>query len=79
MLQAFWRDGLFDDMDRRYFRLIDRSGGSREGCGVGAIGHYSDDFVRLLLGVQERLKVRAAAGHQHDESGTHIETLSADD
>ena len=30
MLQAFWRDGLFEDMDRRYFRLIDRSGGSRE-------------------------------------------------
>ena len=25
MLQSFWRDGLFDDMDRRYFRLIGRS------------------------------------------------------
>ena len=30
MLQAFWREGLFDAMDRRYFRLVDRSGGSRE-------------------------------------------------
>ncbi|MBE2241834.1 MAG: asparagine synthase (glutamine-hydrolyzing) [Burkholderiaceae bacterium] len=30
MLQAFWREGLFDDMDRRYFRLIDRSGGSHQ-------------------------------------------------
>ena len=28
MLQEFWRDGLFEDMDRRYFRLIDRSGGA---------------------------------------------------
>jgi len=28
MLQEFWRSGLFEDMDRRYFRLIDRSGGS---------------------------------------------------
>jgi len=25
LLQHFWRDGLFDDMDVRYFRLIDRS------------------------------------------------------
>lgn len=25
MLQRFWRDGLFEAMDRRYFRLIDRS------------------------------------------------------
>jgi asparagine synthase (glutamine-hydrolysing) len=25
LLQHFWRDGLFDDMDARYFRLIDRS------------------------------------------------------
>lgn len=25
LMQAFWRDGLFEDMDRRYFRLIDRS------------------------------------------------------
>ncbi len=26
LLAKFWRDGLFDDMDARYFRLIDRSG-----------------------------------------------------
>lgn len=25
LMQAFWRDGLFEDMDRRYFHLIDRS------------------------------------------------------
>ena len=25
MMQEFWRDGLFDDLDGRYFRLIDRS------------------------------------------------------
>lgn len=25
LMQAFWRDGLFEDMDRRYFRMIDRS------------------------------------------------------
>jgi len=26
MLRAFWREGLFEPMDRRYFRLIDRGG-----------------------------------------------------
>ena len=25
LLQEFWRDGLFDDLDARYFRLIDRA------------------------------------------------------
>ncbi len=25
LIREFWRDGLFDDLDRRYFRLIDRS------------------------------------------------------
>ncbi len=28
MMREFWRDGLFEDMDRRYYRLVDRSGGS---------------------------------------------------
>jgi asparagine synthase (glutamine-hydrolysing) len=28
MLQQFWAEGVFDAMDRRYFRLIDRSGGA---------------------------------------------------
>jgi len=25
MMREFWRDGLFEDLDRRYFRLVDRS------------------------------------------------------
>jgi asparagine synthase (glutamine-hydrolysing) len=36
MLGQFWRQGVFDPMDRRYFRLIDRSG--------GALSLYSPDF-----------------------------------
>ncbi|MGH7659215.1 MAG: asparagine synthase (glutamine-hydrolyzing), partial [Gemmatimonadales bacterium] len=28
MLQGFWRADIFEPMDRRYFRLIDRSGGA---------------------------------------------------
>ena len=29
MLKAFWSEGVFEPMDRRYFRLIDRSGGDQ--------------------------------------------------
>jgi len=36
LLQQFWRSGLFEDMDRRYFRLVDRSG--------GALSLYSAEF-----------------------------------
>ncbi len=28
MMRQFWQSGLFEEMDRRYFRLVDRSGGS---------------------------------------------------
>jgi asparagine synthase (glutamine-hydrolysing) len=36
MLRGFWGDGLFETMEERYFRLIDRSGGAEE--------TFSDDF-----------------------------------
>ena len=36
MLKRFWAEGVFDDMDRRYFRLIDRS--------EGDLDLVSDDF-----------------------------------
>lgn len=36
MLRAFWQDGAFEPMDRRYFQLIDRSG--------GALEMFSEDF-----------------------------------
>jgi asparagine synthase (glutamine-hydrolysing) len=36
MLQTFWRDGVFEPMDRRYFRLVDRSG--------GAVSLYTKEF-----------------------------------
>jgi asparagine synthase (glutamine-hydrolysing) len=38
MLQQFWGDDLFGPMDRRYFRLIDRSGGQ--------LDLFSGDFQR---------------------------------
>jgi asparagine synthase (glutamine-hydrolysing) len=36
MLQSFWQEGAFAPMDRRYFQLIDRSG--------GALEMFSEDF-----------------------------------
>jgi asparagine synthase (glutamine-hydrolysing) len=36
MFQQFWRHGVFDEMDRRYFRLLDRFWGS--------VSLLSDDF-----------------------------------
>jgi asparagine synthase (glutamine-hydrolysing) len=36
MLRQFWRQDVFEPMDRRYFRLVDRSG--------GAVSLYSEDF-----------------------------------
>ena len=36
MLQSFWQDGAFAPMDRRYFQLIDRSG--------GALQLFSEEF-----------------------------------
>jgi asparagine synthase (glutamine-hydrolysing) len=41
LLQEFWRDGLFEDLDRRYFRLINRSGVLREEINWEALGQYS--------------------------------------
>ncbi|HIH44343.1 MAG TPA: asparagine synthase (glutamine-hydrolyzing) [Candidatus Methanoperedenaceae archaeon] len=39
LLQYFWSDGLFEPMDNRYFKLVDRSSGYDE--------IYTDDFKRL--------------------------------
>jgi len=40
MLRHFWSEGVFDDMDRRYFRLVDRS--------QGDLGLYSPEIRQLL-------------------------------
>ena len=41
MLQEFWREGLFEDLDRRYFRLINRSGVLGEEIRWEQLGPYS--------------------------------------
>ena len=41
LLQDFWRDGLFDDMDKRYFRLINRAASSQDIVDWEALEDYS--------------------------------------
>jgi asparagine synthase (glutamine-hydrolysing) len=41
MLQEFWRDGLFEPMDRRYFRLITRASHLRDVVRWDILGDYS--------------------------------------
>jgi len=40
MLQEFWRDGLFEDLDRRYFRLINRAPSLGDEINWAALGQY---------------------------------------
>lgn len=41
LLREFWRDGLFEDLDRRYFRLINRSGVLQDEVNWNVLGSYS--------------------------------------
>jgi asparagine synthase (glutamine-hydrolysing) len=41
LMQEFWRDGLFDDLDERYFRLINRAPDLGEAIEWGMLGDYS--------------------------------------
>jgi asparagine synthase (glutamine-hydrolysing) len=41
MLQDFWRDGLFEPMDRRYFRLVSRSDERMREIRWDQLGEYS--------------------------------------
>ena len=52
LLQEFWRDGLFEDLDARYFRLIDRAPALQDEVNWGALGEYSpfDTFRTIFNG-----------------------------
>ncbi len=41
MLQQFWREGLFGDLDERYFRLIDRAPDLGDAVDWSTLGDYS--------------------------------------
>ncbi len=52
MLQHFWRDGLFDDLEARYFRLINRTPDLDGEVDLDALGDYSpyDTFREIFNG-----------------------------
>jgi asparagine synthase (glutamine-hydrolysing) len=50
LLQEFWREGLFEDLDRRYFRLINRAPTLGDEIDWDALGGHSvfDAFQRIF-------------------------------
>ncbi len=52
LLQDFWRKGLFDDLDRRYFRLINRARELGDEINWSAIQQFSpyDTFCSIFRG-----------------------------
>jgi asparagine synthase (glutamine-hydrolysing) len=41
LLQEFWREGLFENIDKRYFRLINRASGFKDEINWSALNDYS--------------------------------------
>jgi asparagine synthase (glutamine-hydrolysing) len=56
LLREFWRDGLFDDLDARYFRLIDRAPGLADEVDRSSLGRYSpfETFKEIFHGPNVR-------------------------
>jgi asparagine synthase (glutamine-hydrolysing) len=52
LLQEFWREGLFEPMDRRYFRLINRAPSLGDEIRWELLGDYQplDTFLRIFNG-----------------------------
>lgn len=52
LLQQFWSEGLFEDMERRYFRLVNRSGDLREEIDWNLLSGYSpyETFLSIFNG-----------------------------
>jgi asparagine synthase (glutamine-hydrolysing) len=52
LLQEFWRDGLFEDLDRRYFRLVNRASDLKDEIDWAALSGYSpfDTFRSIFRG-----------------------------
>ena len=68
LLKEFWRDGLFDDLDRRYFRLINRAPALGDEINWAALGQYDpwETFRSIFHG--------ANVGHEsYFDSMTHFD------
>ena len=68
LLQEFWREGLFEDLDRRYFRLINRAPSLGDEIKWEALGQYDpwETFRSIFHG--------ANVGHEsYFDSMTHFD------
>ena len=68
LLAEFWREGLFEDLDRRYFRLINRAPSLGAEVNWSALGQYDpwDTFHSIFHG--------ANVGHEsYFDSMTHFD------
>jgi asparagine synthase (glutamine-hydrolysing) len=68
MLQEFWREGLFEDLDRRYFRLINRAPSLGDEINWSGLGQY--DPFETFRGIFNGANV----GHEsYFDSMTHFD------
>jgi asparagine synthase (glutamine-hydrolysing) len=68
MLQEFWREGLFDELDRRYFRLINRAPSLGDEVNWSALGQY--DPFETFRGIFHGANV---AHESYFDSMTHFD------
>jgi asparagine synthase (glutamine-hydrolysing) len=73
MLQNFWRDGLFDDMDRRYFRLVSRIEDAETLLSDDAWGPSSGG--RMLSTFQETFNNPAHKSYFNRMTGFDLKTM----
>ncbi len=52
LLQEFWKEGLFDDLDKRYYRLINRASTLQDEIKWNVLGDHSpfDSFQKIFHG-----------------------------
>lgn len=52
LLQEFWKEGLFDNLDKRYYRLVNRASTLQSEINWDILGDYSpfDSFLKIFHG-----------------------------
>ena len=56
LLKEFWREGLFEDLDKRYFRLINRSLTLKDEINWNELGYYSSYETFRKIFYQNNIK-----------------------
>ncbi len=68
LLQEFWREGLFEDLDKRYFRLIDRAPSLADEINWEALDGYSSFAVFQKIFLAENVDQKS-----YFDSMTHFD------